>query len=185
MRWSVFAIAAFITVVLQLSVGQALTLHSIGPITPDLVACLATFLALFAQRSHALWACWTLGLIVDLAPAAGDMQWHLIGPNALGYVFGGYLVLQLRTMVFRRRAITTGLLTCLFLLASAVVATFLLTIRHWYIADTPLYHSPLGEFWLRFKIALYSGVIAIPFGWLLQVSIVAWGFTGGASRRGW
>lgn len=185
MRWSVFAIAAFIVIVLQLSVREALTLHSIGSISPDLVACVATFIALFASRSSALWACWMLGLIMDLAPSAGAVEWHLIGPNALGYTFGGYLVLQLRTMVFRRRAITTGFLTFAFLLGIAVVATFLLTIRSWYLPDTPLYHSPLGEFWQRFKIALYSGVVAIPFGWLLQLTIAMWGFTGGASRRGW
>lgn len=185
MKWSVFAIAAFVAVVLQLSLREALTLHSVGSISPDFVACLATFVAMFAQRMHALWACWILGLLMDLAPAAGETAWHMIGPAALGYTFGGYLVLQLRTMVFRRRAITNGFMTFMFLLAAGVVATFLLTIRHWYIADTPLYHSPLAEFWQRVKIALYSGAVAIPFGWMLQITIVLWGFTGGASRRSW
>jgi rod shape-determining protein MreD len=176
---------AFIVVVLQLSVREVMTLHSIGSVSPDLVACLATFIVLFAARSTALWACWILGLVMDLAPAAGDTAWHLIGPNALGYTFGGYLVLQLRTMVFRRRAITTGLMTFFFLLGVGVVATFLLTVRHWYIADTPLYHSPLGELWLRIKIAVYSGAVAIPFGWFLQITIATWGFQGGATRRSW
>jgi len=184
-RWSVFAIVSFIVIVLQLSVREVLTLHSIGAISPDLVACLATFIALFAPRTTVLWACWLLGLAMDLAPAARSMNWHLVGPNALGYVFGGYLVLHMRAMVFRRRMLTTALLTFLFLLAVAVLATFLLTLRHWYLPDTPLHGSPLGEFWLRLKIALYSGVAALPFGWLLQLTVAFWGFTGGASRRGW
>ncbi len=185
MRWSVFAIIAFVVVVLQLSVREVLTLHSVGSISPDFVACLATFIALFAARTSALWACWILGLVMDLAPRGGETAWHLIGPNALGYAFGGYLVLQLRTMVFRRRAVTTGLLTFLFLMSVAVIATFLLTVRHWYIADTPLYHSPLGEFWQRIKIAVYSGAVAVPFGWLLQITIATWGFQSGAARRAW
>lgn len=185
MRWPVFIVAAFVMIVLQVSVREVLTLRSIGSISPDFVACLATFIAMFAARNAALWACWILGLLMDLAPSAGKMPWHLIGPYALGYVFGGYLVLQLRAMVFRRRAISTGFLTFLFLLATGVIATFLLTVRHWYLADTPLYHSPLGEFWLRFKIALYSGLVAIPVGWLLQITIVLWNFHGGAGRRGW
>ena len=184
MRWPVFAVAAFIVIVLQVSVREVLTLRSVGSISPDFVACLATFIAMFASRGAALWACWILGLLMDLAPPAGDTPWHLIGPNALGYVFGGYLVLQLRAMVFRRRAISTGFLTFLFLLAAGIIATFLLTVRHWYI-ETPLYHSPLGEFWLRFKVALYSGLVAIPFGWFLQITIVLWNFHGGAGRRGW
>lgn len=185
MRWSVFAIAAFIVIVLQLSVREVLTLHTLGMVKPDLVACLATFLAMFASRASALWACWVLGLLMDLAPAGGTMAWHMIGPHALGFTFGGYVVLQLRTMVFRRRAITTGFLTCVFLLAAGVLATFLLTVRSWYIPDTPLYGSPLVELWHRIKIALYSGIVAIPFGWLLQITVATWGFVGGASRRGW
>lgn len=187
MRWPVFAIAAFIVIALQLSLRDVLmTLRSVGSISPDLVACLATFIAMFAARTSALWACWILGLLMDLAPPAGKMSWHLVGPHALGYVFGGYLVLQLRTMVFRRRAISTGFLTFLFLLASGIVATVLLTIRHWYLPEeTPLHGSPLGELWLRCKIAVYSGLVAIPFGWLLQITIVLWNFHGGPGRRGW
>lgn len=185
MRWSVFAIAAFVIVVLQLSARDALTLHSIGLVKPDLVAALATFITLFAARTKALWACWILGLVMDLAPSGGDTAWHMIGPHALGYVFGGYVVLQLRTMVFRRRAVTIGFLTVVFLLAAGLASTFLLTIRHWYLPDTPLYLSPLGEFWRQIKIAAYSGAVAIPFGWLLQLTVAFWGFTGGASRRGW
>jgi rod shape-determining protein MreD len=185
MRWPVFLVAAFIVLVLQFSLRDVLTLRTIGSISPDFVASLAVFVCLFAPRSTALWACWLLGLAMDLGPPAGAMKWHLVGPHALGYVFGGYLVLQLRTMVFRRRAITAGLVTCLFLIASGVLATFLLTVRSWYLEDTPLYYAPLGELWERIKIAVYSGLVGVPFGWLLQITIPMWNFVGGASRRAW
>jgi len=185
-RWSVFAIAAFIVIALQVSVREAFTLRTIGSISPDLVACLAAFVALFASRPAALWACWILGLAMDLAPAAGPTEWRIIGPHALGYVFGGYVALHLRGMVFRRRAVTTGFITFLFLLASGLVATLLLSIRHIYLPDTPLHGSPLGELWLRIKVALYSGLVGIPFGWLLQLTIMLWNFHGGGiARRGW
>jgi cell shape-determining protein MreD len=171
--------------VVQLSLRDALTLHSIGEIKPDFVACLATFIALFAPRTTTLWACWLLGLAMDLAPAAGPAPWHLVGPSALGYVFGGYLVVQARAMVFRRRALTTGFMTFVFVLAAAIVATFLLMVRSWYLSDTPIAHNPLAEFWQRFKVALYSGLVGVPFGWLLQLTIVMWGFQGGGGRRSW
>ena len=84
MRWSVFAIAAFVVVVAQLSLRDTLILHSAGEIRPDFIACLAVFIALFAERSAALWACWILGLLMDLAPKPGDMQWQPCATSALG-----------------------------------------------------------------------------------------------------
>jgi cell shape-determining protein MreD len=185
MRWSVFAVAAFIVLALQFSARDVLTLHSIGGISPDLVACLAAFISMFAPRVTALWACWILGLMMDLGPPPGRNDWHLIGPHALGYAFGGVLVLHVRVMMFRRRALTAGVVTCLFLLASALVEVMLLTVRSWYLADTPMYLGPLGELWMRLKTAIYSGLIGMPFGWLLQTTIPMWNFIGGASRRAW
>lgn len=183
MRWPVFAFFAFVCVVAQLSLRNVLTLESLGFVTPDIVACLAVFVALFAHRTSALWACWGLGLAMDLAPQLTRDGGHVIGPNALGYVFGGYMVLQLRTMVFRRRAVTLGFLTFVFVLAASVVAVALLTVRGWYAADNPMTSGALEEFMRRSGIALYSGIIAIPLGWLLGGTIRLWGFQSGMSRR--
>ncbi len=173
MRWPVFIIFAFLAVVAQLSVRNAFTLYSIRGISPDFVAALAVFVALFANRSAALWACWTLGLLVDLAPPDGS-TYHLIGPHALGYAAGGYLVLQLRSMVFRRRAITMGFLTFLALIAASLVAVMLLSIRSWY--PNELAYAPLNDLGRRVLIAVYSGVVAIAIGWLLNKSVPLWGF---------
>ncbi len=185
MRWPVFLVAAFIVLALQFSLRSVLELQSIGAITPDFVACLAAFVSMFAPRTSALWACWMLGLMLDLGPPPGQTNWHLVGPHALGYAFGGCLVVQMRVMVFRRRALTAGFVTFLFLLASGVVEVSLLTVRSWYLADTPLYLGPLGELWTRIKIAVYSGLVGVPFGWLLHMTIPMWNFVGGASRRAW
>jgi cell shape-determining protein MreD len=185
MRWPVFLVAAFIVLALQFSLRSVLELQSIGGISPDLVACLGAFISMFAPRATALWACWLLGLMMDLGPQAGRADWHLVGPHALGYTFGALLVLHVRVMVFRRRALTAGFVTSLLLLASGLVEVALLTVRSWYLADTPLYHGPLGEFWVRIKIAVYSGLVGIPFGWLLHMTIPMWNFMGGNSRRAW
>jgi len=180
-RWPVFAIVAFGFVVVQLSLRNVLTLQSLKQISPDLVACLAVFIALFANRTSALWACWMLGVAMDLAPSDDDPSYVLIGPHALGYVFGGLLVVQLRTMVFRRRAITIGFLTLVFLLATSILAVFLLAVRSWY-PGAPEYPA-MAELWRRVLIAVYSGVLAIPVGALLNGTMGLWGFQSNAARR--
>jgi len=181
MRWPVFAIFAFIVMVLQLSLRNVLTLQSLRQISPDLVACLAVFIALFAHRGAALWACWFLGLMMDLAPTDGDPGYFLIGPHALGYVFGGFLVLQLRTMVFRRRAVTLAFLTLVFLVAASVVTVFMLSMRSWYPGGDGFF--ALSEFWRRLLIAGYSAALAIPLGALLNSTMALWGFQSNAARR--
>lgn len=176
MRWPIFAIFAFAAIVAQLSVRNVLTLYALNGISPDLVAALAVFIALFANRSAALWACFILGVLIDLlAPAAGAAAFKVIGPHALGYAAGGYLVLQLRTMVFRRRAITIGFLTVLALIAAALVMVMLLTIRSWYPQAAP--YGPLSELGRHALMAVYSGVVAIPVGWLLARTLPLWGFS--------
>jgi rod shape-determining protein MreD len=179
MRWPVFLIFAFAAIVVQLSFRNVFTLHALRGISPDMVAPLAVFIAMFAQRSSALWGAWILGLLLDLAPNDDGSLYHVIGPNALGYPAGAFLVLQLRTMVFRRRALTTGFLTLLFLIVVSLVAVMLLSIRSWYPGATP--YTPLSELGTRALVAVYSGVVAIPMGWLLNRTLPLWGY----QQRGW
>lgn len=183
MKWPVFAIAAFVFVVAQLSLRSVFTLNSIGGVSPNLVAIFAVFVCLFATRSAALWACWMLGMALDLAPQAHAASIHVIGPNTLGFVAGGLIVLQLRAMVFRRRALTIGLLTLLFVIGAAVIAVFILALRNVYDAEPAIPGGPLAEFARRLGVALYSAILAIPLGWLLSVSIPLWSFPMSPQRR--
>ena len=183
MRWAVFAIIAFAIVALQLSLAGALTLHTVGGLKPNLVAALAVFIALFAHRTSVLWGCWLLGLMLDLGPAATPGPVHVIGPHALGYVFGGFLILQLRSMVFRRRALTLGFLTFVFMVGAAVVAIFILGVRSFYPGESPMPGGALSELVRRMGTALYSGLLAIPFGWLLLTTFPLWNFQSGMPRR--
>lgn len=185
MRWPVFVIFAFAVLAMQLSLRNVFTLQSLSGVSPDFVACLCVFVSLFAHRSSALWSCWILGLLMDLAPP--ERSYYIVGEHALGYVFGGLVILQLRTMVFRRRAVTIGFLTFVFVLAASMVAVFLLSVRSWYTPETFQSGGALGELARRFGIALYSGLLAIPTGWFLGATISLWGFQSGIPRRtgGW
>ena len=167
-------IFGFVLVVIQLSLRNALTLQSLWGISPNVVAPLAVFIALFAHRSAVLWACWILGLLIDLSPQSVGATYHILGVNALAYTAGGYLILQLRTTVFRRRTLTVAFLTALMVVAAALVSVMLLTIRSWYPGELP--YRPLVELRNDVLIALYSGVVALPLGWLLNQSFPLWGF---------
>jgi hypothetical protein len=152
-----------------------------GGIWPSATACLAVFVSLFGSRIAVLWACFALGLLLDLCSSepAGGESITVIGPHALGFVAGSILVLQLRTMVFRRRAMTLGFLTLLFALAVDVVAILIFVIRGWFpdLAVTWAQTSAGSELLRRLLMAIYSGIVAIPLGWLLLQTLPLWAFS--------
>ena len=189
MRWATFVVLTFLCIALELSLRGVLELRSIGGISPSFVAPLAVFVSMFAPRMTALWSCLLLGLLMDIstpiAPHAGA-SFYIFGPYALGYVFGGFMILQLRPMVFLQRSLTIGFLTALCLFAVALVTVAIFIIRSWYAPDPSIYPispSATGEMLRRFGIALYSGIFAILFGWLLLTTLPFWGFPTTTHRR--
>ena len=183
MRWGVLLIGALLFVAIDSSLMQALRFGSDinSAVQPQLTPCLAVFVCLMAPRTTAIWACWLLGLLIDLRlmiPFGAPETIRIIGPNALGYVFGAVLLLQLRSMVFRRKALTIGVMTAAFMIAASVVAVTIYVIQSWYPGG-PLYWgtgSASAELISRFLTAVYSGLIAMPIGWLLVKSAPLWGF---------
>ena len=183
MRWTIFLAFAVLGLVFDLGLGEVLRIDKLWQIRPSLCGVLAVFVALSAPRTSALWACFVLGLLLDLSyqvTLADNRVVHLIGPYALGYVAGGWLVMRARTMVFRRRALTVGVMTVLCLLAVhvVVVVLFALRSRSWYPGG-PVYWTQTTvpvELLRRLLIAIYSGLFAIPVGWLLVRSMPLWGF---------
>ena len=135
MRWAMFAVAAFTFLVLEMSLSNVLVVRSLGNIAPSFVAVLAVFLSLFAPRMTALWACWILGLLVDLSvyiPHGTDRPGPIIGPHALGYAGACMLVLYVRSMLFRGRALTVAVMTVVFVVAASVIAMALYGVQNWY-----------------------------------------------------
>jgi rod shape-determining protein MreD len=182
MRWPTFIVLGILAVALQTSaLHELVTLKALGDLSPNLLAVLAVFIALFAPRATALWAAWILGLMLDLC----QLDRLLVGPYALGFVLGTFIVLQLRTMVFRRRVLTLALLTLICLVAAAVVEVTLHTVRSWYPQAPPAWsdYRPLGRLLYLLAAAVYAALLAIPLGWLLHKTFPLWGFHQVVERR--
>lgn len=183
MRWPVFLVVAFIALVLEVSVRHVLELRALANISPSFTAVLVVYVALFATREAALWAAWGLGLAVDLCvdlPIGARAAGPIIGAHALGYVFGVYLLLQIRGLLFRRQALTIGVMAALFVLAASLVIVFVYAVHGWYpgTADRLVWADlrPAGELLRRLGIALYTGVLALGLSVPLVWSTPVWGF---------
>jgi rod shape-determining protein MreD len=177
-RWGIFILALFIALVLD---AGFLNVLEIRGVTPAIVPVLTVFVAMGAPRRTALWACFVIGAVVDLSSrmtlAETGAPFHVIGPNAFGFVAGCHLLLPLRTMVFRRNPLTMGVMTLLFMFIASLVAVAILLVRQWIGADFYwLGGTALSELSARGITSLYSSVIAIPVGWLLAISTPLWGF---------
>ncbi|MCA9290382.1 MAG: hypothetical protein KDA25_04585 [Phycisphaerales bacterium] len=187
MRWSVFIVFAFVAFVFDVSLAGLFAVGRDAAFEPSIIACLAVFIALFASRMSALWACWILGMLVDLSHGVGlpdATTIRILGPHALGFVIAGYMLLQVRTMVFRRRALTFVVLTFSFLVLAHVAAVAIAALRSWLPGTEAVWagHRPVDELFRRFFLAAYSAVVAFPVGWALVRTVPAWGFQSGAAR---
>lgn len=186
MRWHVFAIFAVIAMIFETGLVDAVhILH----VKPSVCAALATFIALSAPRITALWSCFILGLLMDLSSDLSLGQTgtiHIIGPHALGYVVGGLLVLQVRSTVFRRRPLAIGAMTTAFVLAMSVVAVTIYAVRSWYPGELMYWDgtSPLADIGRRIFMAIYSGLFAVPLGWMLVRLMPLWQFHSATIRGG-
>jgi len=186
MRWPIFLIFAFIALALDSSLVSIMTLHRMDSIAPHIVIVLAVYICLFASRLSALAACLLLGVMMDLTlPPPGAQAVYVIGPYGLGLLFGGYLILQLRTMVFRQRAVTIGVLSFAATIAMAIVMIAIYMIRSWYGEGVavPIADSAVWELIRHVGIAIYTALVGVPLGWVLLATYPLWGFQAYHSRR--
>lgn len=186
MRWFVFIIAAILAVALDSGFSSVFTLRGGWFLTPSFAACLLAFVALLAPPVVVIWAAWFLGLITDLSPGLGEAggSLHVIGPHALGYPLGAWLILNMRTWMFRRRVVTISLLTFLCVLAAGLVQITIGILRFWLPwAGGELVPFGAGEMLHEVGNAAYSALLAIPVGWVLLQTLPLWRFDYGTSRR--
>jgi cell shape-determining protein MreD len=190
MRWPIFIITAFVFLALDASFLGVLTLPAVGGIAPSMLIVLVVFVALFASRFSALSAAMLLGAMADLTLPArphGHVEagMYVIGPHALGFLLAAYLVVQLRTMVFRQRVITLSALSLTGAMTAALVAIAIYIVRSWYGEATvyPTDPSAGHELLRQAGVALYTALLAIPLGWVLLASTPVWGFQSGQPRR--
>lgn len=180
MRWVVFLIAAVICVVLDVSFLDGLAPDAARLIRPSLTAVLAVFLALSAPRMTALWACFLLGLLLDLSsPVTHEGRvLYLVGPFTLGYVAAAWLTIRTRPVLFRQRALTIGVAATVFVVVVHVVVVLLYAVRSLHPGGGVSWTdaSIARTFGVRLLAAAYTGLVAVPAGWLLVKSVPLWGF---------
>ncbi|MBT8485346.1 MAG: rod shape-determining protein MreD [Phycisphaerales bacterium] len=181
MRWFVFAVVAFALVVVELSVRNVFVLRSLGNIAPSFVFILVVFVSLFAPRSTTLWAAWALGMAIDLTtpiPQGGERVGPLIGAHALGFPFASFMVLQIRAMLFRRRALTLAVITPAAYIAATVVIIAVYAMHAWYPGEHLAWseRSLPAELSRRVGIGVYTGLLALVMNPLLVWTMPMWGF---------
>ncbi|MEE3001518.1 MAG: hypothetical protein VX908_02355 [Planctomycetota bacterium] len=186
MRWLVFMIAALLATALDLGLASAMTLRTLDFLTPSFAAVLVAYTALHGRADHVLWGAWVIGVLADLSPgsAEGAEAIYIIGPHALGYVFGASVILTIRSMVFRHRVLTLSACTFACVLSTGLATVLTGIIRFWLpFTGGAVVPFGLGELGHSFGDALYSGLLAIPAGWVLFQTMPLWRFDYGVGRR--
>ena len=183
MSWLTWVVVGFVCVVLDVSIAPLL---AIGGVHPSFVLVLVVFVSLFAPKLTALWAAWLIGLMMDLCTplASGAQATPVIGPGALGFVAACIVVLQVRSLLFRRRALTAAVVTFAGGLAVALVTFVLATIHTWYAGGGGPWVSLAGGGVLArgIGVAFASSVLALLFAPVLVWSAPVWGFRSGPQR---
>ena len=106
MQWPIFAVALFVTAVLQITVPSVLPLtHEL--IRPDFLALLALFYALYAPRAHAPLAAWIIGFTADLLNLGPP-------PGTFAFAFGLMAIFSLRArrLLYPEHPVSRIILAC-------------------------------------------------------------------------
>lgn len=170
MRWIFFVIVTYLLLSIQSGLSGLMVMGD--NVLPNLLLVLGVFVAMYAPQTTTLWAMLVLGVLTDLmypiqgAGPVGDFV--LVGPNAVGFMLGGWTALQLRG-IFRRSIpgiVATVLIVCFFAQLAVVAA---MTVRG---LPLPLAQPIAGwsaadELVRRFWCLLYTTVVSIPLVYLL------------------
>lgn len=180
MNWLVFAIAAWLTLGMELGLKDVLQLGPTG-VAPSFAIPLAVFIALAAPARQALWACLLLGVGMDLTARVVAVPGVVVGPQALGFLLMGQLVLAARGLMIRRNPLSLVLLSVLGAMVASIVAVAIYTLRGMVYGPEPF---PAGEQLLvRILAALYTGVTAFVMSLVLLPTAGVFGFPHEGHRR--
>ncbi|MFP4145238.1 MAG: hypothetical protein ACLFV3_08850 [Phycisphaeraceae bacterium] len=178
MNWLLFILATGLILAIEVMLRPLLGLPGRGGISPELTLVLATWLALVARSSAVPWAMLALGLLAELS-SPGPLPGVVVGPVTLGYLAAGYVVLQLRVLVFRESLIT--LIAMVFAAGLAVqlvsVALLIPHARGW-VGEAGAGWSASGQLTRGFLELLYTAAATLPLGLILVRTIPLWHFAG-------
>ena len=178
-NWITFAITAYICLALELGLRTLLLLPSSGAglVAPSFMLVLAVFVALMAPAATVPWAMLVLGALVDLTSTTVPGG-PILGPAALGYLLGGWAVLQFRSMVFRESVLTVLVTTFVAGVFIQLTIVFLLAMRGPITGEPIPGFSAADQLVHRFLELMYTVVFAIPLGFVLLRLMPAFGFRG-------
>ncbi len=182
MRWAPFLIFAYLLLLAQSTLGHMLMLDrlTLGPVGPDLMALLAVFVGLYVRGAmEGVTAGWVLGMMIDLTTAGGAGMGTRVGPMALFFALGVWMIFQVREAIYRERALPQMLVAAIFCL---------LTHSLWVLTQAvlaPGLWPNLGRLLVQVLLsAVYSGLL-MPLVHFVCMSSRGWFLTAspGRSRR--
>ncbi len=178
MRWPLFIAAALVALVADASLMPGL---AVAGISPRLLVVLVVFVAMHADPLTANWSALIAGLLADLSDPSmtgARAPLYILGPHAIGMVFGVQAVVGLRGVVIRRNPLSIAALCFAMSIAEGLVWVGWWTLRSWYPDSPPPWGdgSSLAQVARQFLQAISTGVVAIPMGWVLMNSASFWGF---------
>jgi rod shape-determining protein MreD len=159
MNWMFFAIAAYLALAVDLTVGPSLSLLGVSP---SALLIVLGVVALSASRDNALIAALVLGVLADLFNSAlpGSV---IIGPHAAGFVVGAYAVLQVRNLLFRRSLVTLAVVVLVAGVFGELVRVSVWSLRGvgFLAADPAPGWRPMAELGGGLLMSLLSAVAAL------------------------
>jgi rod shape-determining protein MreD len=186
MNWLVFTLISYLAVTVQRGMRPVWMIDSVslGDVSPSLLLITLVFVTLHAPNWPALWGALTLGVLAEVL-ATPMPEAVLLGPHTLGFLAGGYAILQLRGMVFRQSLLAFVVLVMIAGLFVQLVAVALLTARGipWPLGEPVPGWSAADQLVERFLDLLYTAALAVPLGWALFRTTPIWGFAGKVERR--
>lgn len=131
MNWAVASLLLYLGLAIELGLRGGVTIAQSA--SPSLMLAICALIAAYAPLNHTLWFAFAAGLAVDLmspiAPVGSGEAVVVLGPRALGFLTGAYLVYLLRGFLFARNVLTLTILGIVGACAAGMVAIALLRVR--------------------------------------------------------
>ena len=193
MRWLVFGIVSYVGLALQIGLQPVLSVSagSAGVVTPSFLLVILVYVGLMAPERVVGWTALILGLLSDLISPVGVASGGamggdvvIIGPMAIGFLVGGYALVQMRGYVFRKSVLSLAAMVLVVGVFVELVSVALLTMRGWpwLAGEVVPGWVPADQLVRSFFTVLYSVALALVIGWLLMRSEWMWGFSAMAGR---
>jgi rod shape-determining protein MreD len=176
MRWLIFSLTIAAAYVLEVGLHTLLAVpRPDGGVSPSFMLVVAVFVGLLAPSTTVAWAFLVVGLLVDIK---GGPAGVILGPAAVGYLVGGYAIVQLRTLVFRESVLTLAVMTFVIGVFIHLTIVMLYTLRGLPMipADQVANWSAADQLLHRFLELVYSAAVAAPLGFVLFRYAGIWGF---------